>query len=98
MCSIDQVIEGLYLGDFTAAASIQTFQANQITHILIVAAGLPQHFPEQFVYKQIPVYDMPTCSIIDYIYALPSTTVGGTWRMQADCMGLKGQRPIGIRT
>jgi protein-tyrosine phosphatase len=66
MCSIDQVIEGLYLGDFTAAASIQTLQTNQITHILIVAAGLPQHFPDQFLYKQIPVYDMPTCSIIDY--------------------------------
>lgn len=66
MYSIDQIIDGLFLGDFTAAASLQVLKSHEITHILTAAAGLPLHFPDQFTYKQIQIYDMPTCSIIDY--------------------------------
>ena len=56
---MDQILEGLYLGDLQAASYKELLLKFGITHILTVAKDHPPQFPSTFVYKVVPVHDMP---------------------------------------
>ncbi|XP_078153936.1 dual specificity protein phosphatase 1-like isoform X1 [Carex rostrata] len=58
-CLIDT---GLYLGSFGASQNREKLKAENITHVLTVAASLDPAFPDEFIYKNIDVLDTPqTC-------------------------------------
>mmetsp|Transcript_24016 Transcript_24016/g.42633 ORF Transcript_24016/g.42633 Transcript_24016/m.42633 type:complete len:154 (-) Transcript_24016:23-484(-) len=66
MFSLDEVIPGLYVGDALAACSLTTLKHFKITHVLVAGEELTQNFPDQFVYKQLPVADTLTFDISQY--------------------------------
>ena len=60
---MDQILEGLYLGDLMAASSKDMLHKFGITHILTVAKGHPPQFAASFTYKVIPVLDLPSANL-----------------------------------
>ena len=50
---LNQIIDGLYLGDYKAAYSEEILSTNGITHILIVGSGMEPKFPDKYTYKFI---------------------------------------------
>ena len=56
----------LYLGSVGAAYTIQTLRSLDIRYILTVCENLPPKFPNEFIYKIIPVTDEPTTKISHY--------------------------------
>ena len=56
---MDQVIEGLFVGDIHAAANLFLLKQFGITHVLQALSGLNPCFPNDFEYKVLPVVDQP---------------------------------------
>ena len=50
---------GLYLGSQDAAADLDLLKSHEITHVLNVASGVDNFFPDQFVYRRIELLDVP---------------------------------------
>ena len=50
---MNQIIEGVFLGDHTAASSEQMLVKNLITHVLNATDDIPNKFVGKFIYKQI---------------------------------------------
>eukprot|EP01130_Rhizamoeba_saxonica_P015064 TRINITY_DN6689_c0_g1_i1.p1 TRINITY_DN6689_c0_g1~~TRINITY_DN6689_c0_g1_i1.p1 ORF type:complete len:291 (+),score=69.35 TRINITY_DN6689_c0_g1_i1:60-932(+) len=50
----------LYLGSQDAAANFDGLKEKSITHILNVATGIPNKFPHEFQYLDVPFYDTDT--------------------------------------
>lgn len=64
--TISQVTEHLYIGNFFAAGNAPLLRAHGITHILVAAAGLPARFPTQFIYLEMPIYDLVEYNIMQH--------------------------------
>ena len=52
------------MGSQDVAADLDVLQSFRITHILNVASGIPNFFPEKFTYKQIEILDLPEQNIV----------------------------------
>ena len=65
---MNQIIDGLWIGDADAASDPKSLQSLGITHILRVMSSenYPPIFKDSFVYKIIPVIDIPTANLISY--------------------------------
>lgn len=63
MYEMDQVIDGLYVGNEAVSSKIEVLQEQSITHILVAGYGLKQHFPESFQYKKLDLVDTPGYNI-----------------------------------
>ena len=61
--TIDEVLPGLYIGNYSTAQSLPLLQSLGITHILTAADGLPPVFPDQFTYKLMPILDTLDCKV-----------------------------------
>jgi len=57
----------LYLGSMLDAKNRDLLLRHNITHVLIVAANLTQHFPQDFSYKQISVVDDESFDLLSHI-------------------------------
>jgi len=54
---MNEVKPGLFLGTMMASKNKTLLRRHNITHVLIVAANLTQHFPEDMTYLQVPLAD-----------------------------------------
>jgi len=54
---MQEILQGLYLGDYQAAGDLDALKQAGITHILIAAEECSARFPEQFTYKKVPIAD-----------------------------------------
>lgn len=66
MFCIDKIVEGLYIGNEAAASKIELLKQHGITHIIIAGNQLSPHFPGEFVYKQLGIYDNCEANISIY--------------------------------
>jgi hypothetical protein len=64
----DLIKEKLYIGTILNASDIETLKLLGITHILIFASYIEPLFPQDFIYKKIPVHDLPNFNIKDYLH------------------------------
>jgi hypothetical protein len=62
----DMIKEKLYIGTILNASDIGTLKYLGITHILIFASYIEPFFPKDFIYKKIPVHDLPNYKIKDH--------------------------------
>ncbi|XP_062850456.1 dual specificity protein phosphatase 19b [Trichomycterus rosablanca] len=56
----------LLLSSQDAASDIETLQQFKVTHILNVAYGVENAFPEHFTYKTVPMLDLPETKLTSY--------------------------------
>ncbi|CAG9310082.1 unnamed protein product [Blepharisma stoltei] len=68
MYLLDEIEDGLYLGDKEQASQLNLLFKFKITHILIAGtgSGLEPYFSSRFVYKQLPIVDCPSFDILNY--------------------------------
>lgn len=64
--AIDKINDKLYISDATSAADKQSLDNLKITHILMVGNYLQKRFPDNFVYRRIPVDDSPDQILSNY--------------------------------
>lgn len=57
----------LLLSSQDAAHDMETLRTHQVTHILNVAYGVPNLFPEQLIYKTLPILDIPDTDITAFL-------------------------------
>lgn len=53
------ILSGLILASQDVAQDLNILKSNKITHILNLAYGQPNHFPNHFIYKKINIRDDP---------------------------------------
>lgn len=63
---IDEVLPGLFIGNYATACSAGVLELVGITHILTAAEGLEPAFPDvqstqRFTYKLVPLLDTLDC-------------------------------------
>jgi protein-tyrosine phosphatase len=63
MMSMDEIIPGVFLGNYDQAENLPLLERYKITHILNVANGLENCFPNKFVYRSVQLDDNPTQNI-----------------------------------
>jgi hypothetical protein len=80
---------GVYIGDIASAYNRDKLKELGITHIITAILGVPPQFPEDFVYKTVPVRDVESENIQKF---LPETTqfikdaVAGGGRVLVHCI------------
>jgi atypical dual specificity phosphatase len=57
------VIDGVYIGSQDSAVNLPALNECKITHILNVATGIKNAFPEQYKYLSIELLDLPETNI-----------------------------------
>ncbi|KAK3546602.1 hypothetical protein QTP70_030477 [Hemibagrus guttatus] len=57
----------LLLSSQDAASDIETLKKFKVTHVLNVAYGTMNSFPEQFIYKHVPMLDLPETKLTSYL-------------------------------
>ncbi|XP_057704696.1 dual specificity protein phosphatase 19-like isoform X2 [Corythoichthys intestinalis] len=57
----------LLLGSQDAAHDMNTLQIYQVSHVLNVAYGVANPFPDRFVYKTVQILDLPDTDITSYV-------------------------------
>ncbi|CAN9500197.1 unnamed protein product [Ophioblennius macclurei] len=57
----------LLLGSQDAAQDIDTLRRYEVSHVLNVASGVPNLFPDELVYKTIQILDVPETQISLYL-------------------------------
>ena len=60
---LNEIIDGLYLGDHVASDSSYLLKRHGITHILSVGSGLYPKFPQKFKYKWVSELDAPSANL-----------------------------------
>ncbi len=55
--SYDCVYENIYIGNYASALQKDDLKQIGITHILVSGKNLKEMFPNEFLYKTIPLYD-----------------------------------------
>ena len=60
------IIDHLYLSPVVVSRDTSFFKAKKITHVLVAAKSLKQHFPETVTYHQLQLSDNPTANISKY--------------------------------
>ena len=66
---LNEIIEGLFLGDHVASNNKYILSRNGITHILSVGQGLYPKFPTKFTYKWVSELDSPTANLKQHFKA-----------------------------
>lgn len=57
----------LLLSSQDAAHDMETLRTHQVTHVLNVAYGVPNPFPDQMIYKTLPILDVPEIDITTFL-------------------------------
>jgi len=61
--ALNEIIDGLYLGDHIASENKFILARHGITHILTIGTGLYPKFPQKYTYKWINELDCPTVNL-----------------------------------
>lgn len=61
---VGQPLRHLFISSQDVAQSLEMLQAMGITHILNVATGVANAFPENFIYQNIAILDLPEVDIL----------------------------------
>ena len=67
---LNEIIEGLFLGDQVASTNKYILNRHGITHILSVGSGLYPKFPQKYTYKWISELDSPTANLKQHFAAM----------------------------
>lgn len=65
MSHLNEIVPGLYIGDWVASFDYNRLKKDGITHIINLS-GLPNGFPRDFKYLKIDISDAPYVNIGDY--------------------------------
>lgn len=65
--TMEEIVPGLYLGDYPAASDLNTLTEAGITHIVIAAQECSPQFPSRFHYKFAPIEDCEGSNIEEFI-------------------------------
>ncbi|KAB5579086.1 hypothetical protein PHYPO_G00190680 [Pangasianodon hypophthalmus] len=57
----------LLLSSQDAASDAETLRKFKVTHVLNVACGVENAFPERFIYKTVPMMDLPETELTSYL-------------------------------
>lgn len=60
---MNEIIDGLYLGDHIASQNKFILQRAGITHICAVGSGLYPKFPQKYAYIWIKEHDIPATNL-----------------------------------
>ena len=63
----DMIKDNLYMGNLINASDKESLKLLGITHILIFASYMDPQFPEDFLYKQVEVHDLPNFDIRNHL-------------------------------
>ena len=66
---LNEIVEGLFLGDHVASNNKYILARNGITHILTIGTGLYPKFPQKYTYKWISELDAPTANLKQHFTA-----------------------------
>lgn len=66
---LNEIIEGLFLGDHVASTNKFILKRHGITHVLTVGSGLYPKFPQQLTYKWVTELDCPTANLRQHFTA-----------------------------
>ena len=66
---LNEIIDGLFLGDHVASDSTHLLKRHGITHILSVGSGLYPKYPLKFSYKWVSELDSPTANLKQHFTA-----------------------------
>lgn len=55
--SYNEILPGIYLGNYTTAKHLETLQSLGITHIMIATSDLDPWYPDIIQYKSVPEMD-----------------------------------------
>lgn len=64
--NVAQVLPGLLLGTQEFSQDFNGLQRYKVTHILNVTTEVECSFPDKFIYKRIPIADLPSTRIVPY--------------------------------
>ncbi|XP_027034030.2 dual specificity protein phosphatase 19b [Tachysurus fulvidraco] len=57
----------LLLSSQDAASDMETLKKFKVSHVLNVACGVSNSFPEQFIYETVPITDLPETQLTSYL-------------------------------
>jgi len=63
---MNEIRPNLYLGSMLAAKNRDLLKLHHITHVLVAAANLPQHFPKELSYMQVPLMDEDHADLLSW--------------------------------
>ena len=66
---LNEIVEGLFLGDHVAADNKYILSSNGITHVLTLGKNMFPRYPQKYIYKQVAVYDTPSANLKQYFTA-----------------------------
>lgn len=69
--NVNLIQDNVYIGDIASAYNLEEMQQLGITHIVTAVLGVRPQFPENFVYLNVPVRDVESENLKQY---LPETT------------------------
>lgn len=64
--NVTQIAPNLYISDYETSFNKQLLQEHKITHIITCVYGLTPRYPDEFIYKNIPLIDNPSENILCY--------------------------------
>ena len=64
---MSKITEGVYIGDIASAYNKKEMQDKKITHIITAVLGLDAQFPEDFIYMNVPVRDVESEDMLQYL-------------------------------
>ena len=67
MATCDQIIPGLFIGNYEAALDRSLLDSIGITHIVTAASDLYPEYPGNYVYLHLDLFDMPTQDISKHL-------------------------------
>lgn len=70
--SLNEIIDGLFIGDHIAAANKYILNRHGITHVLTIGEGMYPKFPDSFIYKWIVEKDSATANLAQHFTACHS--------------------------
>ncbi|CAM1303653.1 DUSP19 (predicted) [Pycnogonum litorale] len=63
---IGRVMPSLLVGSQDVAQDDEILKRNGVTHVLNLATGVSNYFPNMFMYKKIEILDLPESNIVQY--------------------------------
>lgn len=80
-----QIDDMVFIGNEDAAYNLSDMKAKDIKRILIAGAFLRAYYKDEFVYKQIPIYDSLEENILPYIDSALEFIMNGTGNVLVHC-------------
>lgn len=87
--AINEIVPGLYLGDFASASNKDTLQKHGFTHVVTAILGVDEMFPNDFKYLTLPLRDVRTediYSVFPESYTFIREALNSNGKVLVHCM------------